>query len=81
MRTPFSDFFPYHCKTVICFAVVLLMLSSCSSVKPWQRDYLAKPSMQWGATPMADSLQKHIYFSKEASSGGNAAGGGGCGCN
>ena len=27
------------------------------------------------------ALDEHIYFSKEASSGGQGVGGGGCGCN
>ena len=61
--------------------VFFLLLSSCSTVKPWQRDYLAKSSMQWGADPQQAALNNHIYFAKEASSGGNSAAGGGCGCN
>jgi hypothetical protein len=30
---------------------------------------------------MQSYLDDHIYFSKEASTGGNGVGGGGCGCN
>jgi hypothetical protein len=37
--------------------------------------------MQLDADPIAASLDDHIYFSKEASSGGRSFGGGGCGCN
>jgi len=50
-------------------------------VKPWERDLLAKPSMQLDASPVAGSIDDHIYFSKEAATGGRAFGGGGCGCN
>lgn len=50
-------------------------------VKPWQRDVLAKPSMQLVADPLEAAIDDHIYFSKEAATGGRSFGGGGCGCN
>ena len=61
----------------------LVMLSGCSSlgVNPWQRDLLAQKAMTLNATPLDTALDEHIYFSKEASSGGRSFGGGGCGCN
>ena len=57
--------------------------SACSSlgVEPWERDILAKDEMQLVADPLEASIDDHIYFSKEASSGGRGFGGGGCGCN
>lgn len=60
---------------------VLLILSGCSTVQPWQRGTLAKPEMEWSPDRLEASLDNHVYFSKEASSGGTAAAGGGCGCN
>ena len=68
-------------------ALILLLLTTtlggCSSlgVKPWERDLLAKKSMQLDAYPVDSALDDHIYFSKEAASGGRGFGGGGCGCN
>jgi hypothetical protein len=58
-------------------------LSACSSigVKPWQRSVLARPEMQLSANPLDAAIDDHVYFSKEASSGGRGFGGGGCGCN
>jgi len=58
-------------------------LSACSSigVKPWQRSVLARPEMQLNANPLDAAIDDHVYFSKEASSGGRGFGGGGCGCN
>jgi hypothetical protein len=58
-------------------------LARCASlgVQPWERDLLAKPSMQLDASPLASGIDDHIYFSKEAATGGRAFGGGGCGCN
>lgn len=50
-------------------------------VKPWERDILAQDDMQIPADPMHTLSDEHIYFSKEASTGGNGVGGGGCGCN
>jgi len=60
-----------------------LLLSSCAEwgVEPWERDLLAKPEMQLVTDPLEAGLDDHIYFSKEASSGGASFGGGGCGCN
>jgi hypothetical protein len=63
--------------------LVLLAVSGCSSmgVEPWDRDVLAKDEMQLTPDPVSAALDDHIYFSKEASSGGRGFGGGGCGCN
>ena len=57
--------------------------TGCSSlgVEPWERDLLAKKEMSLSAEPIDAALDDHIYFSKEASSGGKGFGGGGCGCN
>jgi hypothetical protein len=58
-------------------------VSGCSNmgVQPWDRDILAREDMQLVSDPIEVSLDEHIYFSKEASSGGQGFGGGGCGCN
>ena len=61
----------------------ILLLGACSSlgVEPWEREVLAKPEMALTSSPVTAALDDHIYFSKEASSGGRGFGGGGCGCN
>lgn len=63
--------------------LLVLSISGCSNlgVEPWERDLLAKDSMQLNSSPLDSSLDDHIYFSKEATSGGKSFGGGGCGCN
>lgn len=64
--------------------LLILFCSGCSviGVKPWQRDLLARDAMIPGkADGLDQSFDEHIYFSKEASSGGQGFGGGGCGCN
>jgi hypothetical protein len=50
-------------------------------VRPWQHDLLARPEMQLNANPLDAAIDDHLYFSKEASSGGRSFAGGGCGCN
>jgi hypothetical protein len=62
--------------------LLLLSLSGCSMnpVQPWQRDTLARPQMR-PLHPVDTAFDDHIYFSKEASSGGQSFAGGGCGCN
>jgi hypothetical protein len=63
--------------------LVLLLGSGCSSlgVKPWEREILAREDMLMNADAIDLALDEHIYFSKEASSGGQGFAGGGCGCN
>ncbi len=62
---------------------LIVVATGCASlgVAPWERDLLAKDEMSLNSTPIDSSLDDHIYFSKEASSGGKGFGGGGCGCN
>ena len=62
---------------------VVIAASGCSSlgVKPWERNVLAQEDMLMDADPIDLALDEHIYFSKEASSGGQGFAGGGCGCN
>jgi hypothetical protein len=64
-------------------AAVLVAAAGCSSmgVEPWERDVLSREAMQLTPDPVEAGLDDHIYFSKEASSGGRGFGGGGCGCN
>lgn len=65
-------------------AVLLItQLAGCANlgVQPWERDLLAKEEMALDAEGIDLGLDDHIYFSKEATSGGRAFAGGGCGCN
>jgi hypothetical protein len=65
-------------------AALLLLLPlalGCASVKPWEREILARDDMAWDPDPLEAQLRDHVYWSKEASLPGGGAGGGGCGCN
>jgi hypothetical protein len=63
--------------------ILTVVLSGCGAVgvQVWDRDILSKPEMQMDQPGLDRAIDDHIYFSKEASSGGRGFGGGGCGCN
>ncbi len=66
---------------LLIFMLCVVQLSACAVVKPWERGILARPEMAWEPDALRGQLKEHVYFSKEGSSGGYGAGGGGCGCN
>jgi hypothetical protein len=68
-------------RRVLAAVGVTLLLGGCAGVQPWDRDVLARPDMQIVSDSIEAAADEHIYFSKEASSGGQGFGGGGCGCN
>ncbi len=70
-------------RGVFAASMILGICSGCTSmgVEPWDRDVLAKDEMQLTTDAIEAATDDHIYFSKEASSGGRGFGGGGCGCN
>ncbi len=71
------------CFSVSAAILATAAMSGCSAlgVKPWQRDVLAREEMQLDSDPLDAAIDDHLYFSKEASSGGRSFAGGGCGCN
>lgn len=70
--------------TRLLLAAMAIGLSACAGlgdVKPWEKGLLAKPEMGFEGDRLETMLSEHTYASKEAASGGNGVGGGGCGCN
>jgi hypothetical protein len=55
--------------------------TGCVNVQPWERGTLAKPVMQAEPDPVYATFSEHVHFTREAASGGQGIGGGGCGCN
>jgi hypothetical protein len=66
-------------RAAIVLALMAATTAACTTVQPWERDLHARSDMQPNAHDAA--IDDHIYFSKEASSGGRGFAGGGCGCN
>jgi hypothetical protein len=73
----------FKCVSSLLLVCSAMLAGGCASlgVKPWQRDVLAREEMQLDANPLDAAIDDHMYFSKEASSGGRSFAGGGCGCN
>ena len=62
-------------------AVCACGVAGCTNVKPWERGKLADYTMRADRDPLNDTFSEHVYFTREAASGGRGVGGGGCGCN
>ena len=62
-------------------AFALAAGQGCRTVEPWERAEFGTYLMRSDRDPLSDLLAEHIYFTREASSGGEGVGGGGCGCN
>jgi hypothetical protein len=62
---------------------VTAIASACSQIgpPPWEKDLMARPEMQLTSYAPLSAAEDHVYFSREASSGGRGFAGGGCGCN
>ena len=74
------NFLPNQKLIFTCLCLVLLC--SCSEVKPWERGNLAKNSMALEMSPAQTSLRQHTYSSREAAGAASSlSSGGGCGCN
>ena len=79
-----------HALKIMSCIGMCLYLAACSTlnnmtvseeVKPWEKDILSQDAMQIPQDKMFSYSDDHIFFSKEASTGGSGVGGGGCGCN
>jgi hypothetical protein len=66
-------------RTAVLIVALAAATTACTTVEPWQRDLHAREDMRPNERDAA--VDDHIYFSKEASSGGRGVAGGGCGCN
>lgn len=63
------------------FAVIALTASSgCVAVQPWEKGDLANPHMRSDPDRTEAKFIRHVYESKEGTSGGYGVSAGGCGC-
>ena len=67
------------------FILLALQAAACGHVEPWvkpyERDRLADPIMNWGRDPVAIAYLSHVRDVREGSRGASGTPGGGCGCN
>jgi hypothetical protein len=68
--------------TALAAAEVILAMSGCARVKPWQRERLATAAMVQPAapSPLATGYQSKLTESKTGGGVPGVAAGGGCGC-
>jgi hypothetical protein len=62
-------------------AVYAILQSGCAHVAAYERGSLADYTMRADRDPLDDTFREHVFFTREAASGGRGVGGGGCGCN
>lgn len=65
----------------LCGILLLLVIFSCHTVKPYQRSYLNDEAMQTGKRPVEKLSSNAHNYREGASGGGKAKTSGGCGCN
>jgi hypothetical protein len=69
----------------ISLLLVAVSLSACGSLKPWVKPYerqnIADPIMNFSRDPVSDAFLSHVRDAREGASGADGGAGGGCGCN
>jgi hypothetical protein len=65
----------------VLLTAIMALGTGCSTVEPWQRRTLSDAVMRGDRDPAGLLLAEHMWFSREAATGGRGVGGGGCGCN
>jgi hypothetical protein len=70
-----------HRLILLTLGLLTLALGGCANVQPWEHAALADYKMNRNRDPLKMAIDEHIYFSREAATGGQGVGGPGCGCN
>jgi Domain of unknown function (DUF4266) len=68
-------------RLVTSLGILVLFLSGCSVVAPYERERLARRDMQLQRSADATAGEQHANAYREGSSGAEGTSGGGCGCN
>jgi hypothetical protein len=61
--------------------LALIALAGCATVKPWEREHLARSAMIADQARGEARFQQHARGAREGADGGTGDAGGGCGCN
>jgi hypothetical protein len=68
-------------KNALLLLLVLVAGAGCVRVKPYQREYLSRRSLNFHGDRGEDRFKQHLFESREGARGGTGEAGGGCGCN
>jgi hypothetical protein len=61
--------------------IALCTAAGCATVKPYEREYLSRPSMDFEREATEAKFYTHVLDAREGATGGLGTAGGGCGCN
>jgi len=68
-------------KRIVLLALVLVVLQSCNTVKPYEKQQINDPEMKLSART-TEKFESTFQVYREAAAGANGGkSGGGCGCN
>jgi Domain of unknown function (DUF4266) len=71
-------------RSVALILTITALCSGCSTIEPWvkpyEREKLADPIMQWQGDLLASKNSQHVRDIREGARGANGVQGGGCGC-
>ena len=70
-------------RAIVLLVLVVVALAGCARVRPWERERLAGPAMQFQMSPFADGQRDSVLEITEGStfpSAGPGSAGAGCGC-
>ena len=65
----------------LALSLMLLVATGCATVKPYEREYLSRPSMDRDFEATEAKFYTHVLDAREGATGGVGTAGGGCGCN
>lgn len=68
------------CTITFLSALTLGVLGGCTTVEPWDRNYLSQDSMKAIPDPLGAAYKTHMQESREGTHGATGISGGGCGC-
>lgn len=68
-------------SSFVALVLLIALTTGCTTVQPWERGNLSRNEMAWSPDTLQDQFSEHVFFAKEAASGGYGSAGGGCGCN
>ena len=61
--------------------LMVCVAAGCATVKPYEREYLSRPSMDLQREATEAKFYTHVLDAREGATGGLGTAGGGCGCN
>ncbi len=68
-------------RSLLAATLLLVTVTGCASVKPYQREFLSDPVMDLGAMAEEERREMKWLEAREGSTGGVGGAGGGCACN